>query len=490
MANFTYDLGIIGGGAAGLTIAAGAARLGVKTVLVEREARLGGDCLHHGCVPSKALIHAARLYHHLDRLPQFGLPPVNRPPVEFRQVRARIQRGVATIQEHDSDERFCRLGVRVVFGPARFTDEHTVSLGGNSTRLTAAKWVVATGSSPALPPIPGLHEAGCLTNREIFSLDRLPSALVVLGGGPIAVELAQAFQRLGSQVYLLQRSQEILSREDADLAGELHTILEGEGMRIHTGATILRVEAAAGRRRVIFRATTGREEAVEGDAILVALGRRANTTGLGLAEIGITADARGIRVDRRLRTGQHHIFAAGDVTGSHLFTHAAGYEGGIVLSNAVFRLPRKVDYRWLPRCLYTDPELAVIGPTEKELQHKGEEYRVWTEEFAANDRAVAGGEGRGRIKLLLDRKGHPLGAQILGPHAGELLAPWITAMTGKVKLATLAAAVHPYPTLAEINKRVAGAVMAEKLFSAPVKKALAFFFNTKGRACEPEDHAP
>ncbi len=487
MPNFTYDLGIIGGGAAGLTIAAGAARLGVKTVLVEREPRLGGDCLHHGCVPSKTLIHTARLYHQAGRLQAFGLPPLDRPPVDFAKVRARIQRVIATIQEHDSEQRFCRLGVKVVRGPARFTDEHTVAVAGNGQRLDAAKWVVATGSSPALPPLPGLDPAGVLTNREIFSLDRLPAGLVVIGGGPIAVELGQAFQRLGTQVHLVQRGQQILSREDPDLAAELRLHLEQEGMRIHTSTTIVRVEAAGEDKRVVFRTPDGRTATASGQAILVALGRRANVTGLGLEAIGVTADAQGVRVDRRLRTAQHHIFAAGDVLGRHQFTHAAGYEGGIVLGNAVFRLPRKADYRWLPRCLYTDPELAAIGPTEQELRARGVGYRAWEERFAANDRAVAGNAIQGRIKLLLDRKGTPMAVHILGPHAGELLAPWATALAGRVKLATMAAAVLPYPTLAEINKRVAGAVMAEKLFSAPVKKALSFFFNTKGRACEPGD---
>ncbi len=483
MSSFEYDLGVIGGGAAGLTVTAGAAQLGVKTVLVERESRLGGDCLHYGCVPSKTLIKTARLYHQLGRLPAFGLPPVAPPPVDFAAVRERIRSVIATIGQHDSEERFCRLGARVVFGPARFADDHTVEVDGR--RLTAAKWVIATGSSPAVPPIPGLDETGYLTNREIFFLDRLPEVLIVIGGGSIAVEMAQAFRRLGSTVHIIQRSDQLLSREDSDLAEEVRAALAADGVTIHTGTTLLRTYAANGRKHVVFRNASGAEETVAGTDLLVALGRSANIDGLGLDAIGVAADRRGVTVDERLRTSRKHIFAAGDVTGAHQFTHAAGYEGGIVISNAVFRLPRKADYRWLPRCTYTDPELAGIGPTEKELQAKNIAYRVWTEEFAANDRAVAEGEIRGRIKLLLDRKGRPLGVQILGPHAGDLLAPWVTVLNGKVKLATLAAAVHPYPTLAEINKRVAGDVLAEKLFSSKVKKALSFFFSTKGRACEP-----
>lgn len=482
MGRFEFDLGVIGGGAAGLTVTAGAARLGVRTLLVEREDRLGGDCLHYGCVPSKTLIKTASVYHQLARLEEFGLPPVDRPPVVFSHVRRRIRSVIDTVQQHDSVERFCKLGARVIFGKACFSDLHTVEVEGK--KYAADKWVIATGSSAAAVPVPGLDETGFLSNRELFSLDRLPESLLVIGGGPIAIEMAQAFNRLGSTVHVVQRSARILSREDDDMAELVQNVLAAEGIVFHCNTRLLRVSRKNGLKCVHFKDNTGCETTICASEILVALGRSANVTELGLKAIGVKHDRRGIKVDSRLRTSHKHIFAAGDVTGAHQFTHAAGYEGGVVISNAVFRLPRKASYRWLPWCTYCDPELAGMGMNEKAAQAAGINYRVWAEEFKDNDRALAENSGNDRIKLLLDDREHPIGIQIMGMHAGDLLAEWIAVTAGKVKLTTLAAAVHPYPTLAEINKRVAGNVLAEKIFSSRMKKALAFFFNTRGQACE------
>ena len=481
MAKMDFDLGVIGGGAAGLTAASGAAQLGSKVLLIEREPRLGGDCLHYGCVPSKTLIKTASVYHQMKDAQRFGLPPLLIPPVDFKAVRERILSVIARIQEHDSEERFCGLGVQVEFGPASFVDEHQVEV--DSKAFSADKWLIATGSSPAAPALPGLAGAGYLTNREIFYLERLPESLLVLGGGPIACELAQAFARLGSRVSLVQRSSQLLGKEDSDLADLARASLEADGVRIFTGTELLRVRPDGGRKGVAFRDSGGREVSLEAEEILAALGRRPNLEGLGLEAAGVEFTPKGIKVDQRLRSSQKHIFAAGDVTGSHQFTHAAGYEGGVVLANAVFRLPKKADYTWLPRCTYTDPELAVIGLNETAAKKAGIEYELWVEDFAANDRSLAEGREEGRIKLLLDGKENVLGVQIAGLHAGELIAEWVAALNGKVKLSTLAGAVHPYPTLAEINKRAAGGVMAPKLFSDTVKKGLKFFFHTKGRAC-------
>ena len=484
MARFDFDLGVIGGGAAGLTVTAGAARLGVKTLLIEREPSLGGDCLHYGCVPSKTLIHTAAVYHAMRHARRYGLPEINLPPVDFRMVAERIRSVIDTIQQHDSVERFCGLGAKVAFGEAQFTDEHTVHLGGKPH--TAARWVIATGSSPMMPPVEGLQATPFLTNREIFSLDQLPSSLIVLGAGPIAIEMAQAFSRLGTRVEVVQRSGQILSKEDQDLAALAMAALQAEGITFHLNSKVLRVRNLGSERELVYQDPNGKEHTLRASALLVALGRSVNVAGLGLEGIGVEFDAKGIAVDNRLRTSQQHIFAAGDVLGSHLFTHAAGYEGSVVITNAVFRLPRKVDYTWLPWCTYTEPELASIGMNEKRAQAAGLEYTVWTEEFANNDRSLAEGEERGRIKLLLDRKGKPLGVQIFGSHAGELLGAWVAAVNGKIKLATLAAAIHPYPTLGEINKRVAGKMLGEKLFSPRVNKALAFLFRYQGRACQDE----
>ena len=487
MATYDYDIGILGGGAAGLTIAAGAARAGAKALLVEKEEKLGGDCLHYGCVPSKTLIRTAQAYHLMRNAERFGLPAIVPPRPDFRAIAARIRGVIETIQRHDSEERFCSLGAKVRFGSAHFVDDHTISLEGK--HHTSKYWVIATGSSAAIPPIAGLRDTPYLTNREVFSLEKLPASLAIIGGGPIGIELAQAFARLGSRVTVVEFLPRILSADDPDMTDTLRAILEAEGIAFHLHSAVERVRNLGTEREVAFRA--GQEfKSIRAEKVLVATGRKVNLEGLGLDEIGVAFDRKGLKLDDRLRTTRPHIFGAGDVTGVHPFTHAAGYEGGVVLSNAVFRLPRKVNYTYLPWVTYTDPELASIGLNEQAARAKGIAFRVWSEAFAGNDRSLTEGERVGKIKLILDAKERPLGVQILGPHAGELLGEWVAALNGKVSLATLAAAVHPYPTLGEISKRVAGNVLAEKIFSERVKKTLRFFFNLKGRACGEETPAP
>ena len=483
MADFDFDIGVLGAGAAGLTVTAGAAQLGAKTLLIEKESNLGGDCLHFGCVPSKTLIKSARVYQQIKNASRYGLPEVRVEPVDFSKVAARIRSVIATIQQHDSVERFCGLGAQVEFGQPAFVDEHTVQL--NNKRYSAKSWVISTGSSPSTPPITGLSETPYITNKEIFSLDRLPVSMIVLGGGPIAVEMAQAFNRLGSKVSVVQRSGQILSKEDKDMADQVMATMQAEGVRFYLNASILGVREHGGRKEVTLK--VGDEQVtLSGETILVAMGRSPNIDDLGLEAAGVAFNRRGIDVDTKLRTSQKHIYGAGDVTGAFQFTHAAGYEGGIVISNAVFRLPRKVNYTYLPWCTYTSPELASIGMNEKGATAAGIGYSVWTEEFRANDRSLAEGEETGQVKMLLDEKERPLGVQILGPHAGDLLAEWVAVFNGGVKLSTLAAAVHPYPTLGEINKRVAGSFLSTKIFSDRVKKGLKFFFHLKGRACAPD----
>ncbi len=480
MAEYDYDIGIIGGGAAGLTVAAGAARLGVKVLLIEREEKLGGDCLHYGCVPSKTLIKTARVYSMMKNAEKYGLPAVSPQRVDYSEVAARIKSVIDTIQHHDSEERFCSLGAKVEFGTAEFTDEHTVRFSGKLA--TAGTWLLATGSSPSVPPIPGLSSVPYLTNMDVFSLEELPESLLVLGGGPIAVEMAQSFARLGAKVRVIQRSRQILSKEDPDMAVFVQTRMEQDGVSFDLGATPKAVRHGNGVFEIDFE-QEGQLRTVQGSQLLVAMGRAPNVSDFGLDRAGVEFDKRGVVVDQRLRTSRKHIYAAGDVLGKYLFTHAAGYEGGIVLSNAVFHLPRKVDYTWLPWCTYADPELASIGMNEKAAKAAGREYTVWEESFGSNDRALAEGAGEGKVKLLLDRKGRPLGVQTVGMHAGDLLGEWVAALNSKAGLSTLASAIHPYPTLVEINKRVAGKVLGEKLFSDKVRKTLGFLFDYKGRAC-------
>lgn len=482
MAGYDFDIGVLGGGSAGLTVAAGAARFGAKTILIEKEKALGGDCLHYGCVPSKTLIRTANVYHLMKNAGKFGLPGCGVEPVNFKEVSNRIKSVIGVIQKHDSPERFCQLGAMVEFGQPAFVDEHSVRINGKT--ISAKYWVIATGSSAATPRVEGLDSTPYITNREIFYLDSLPESMVILGGGPISSEMAQAFNRLGTKVTVIQRSGQILSKEDKDMADQVMNVMRAEGVVFHLNSTVLRTKDLGNEREVIIKTGGGETLSIRARAILVAAGRQANLAGLGLQDIGVEFDGKGLKTDDRLRTNHKHIFAAGDVTGTYQFTHAAGYEGGIVISNAILHLPRKANYALLPWCTYTDPELASIGMNERRAAEAGIKYSVWTEEFKANDRSLAEGEEVGKIKMLLDDREKPIGIQILGPHAGELLSEWVAVMNAKVKLSTLAASVHPYPTLGEINKRVAGTFLSGKIFSDRVKKGLKFFFHLKGRACE------
>jgi pyruvate/2-oxoglutarate dehydrogenase complex dihydrolipoamide dehydrogenase (E3) component len=481
MSKHDYDIGILGGGSAGLTIAAGAAQFGAKTLLIDKEDRLGGDCLHYGCVPSKTLIKTAHVFHLMKNASQFGLPRHEIKPVDFRDVSNRIKSVISTIQKHDSVERFCSLGAKVEFGNPVFRDEHTISLNGKD--VSANNWVIATGSSPAIPKLEGLEKTLFVTNRDIFYLDRLPESMVVLGAGPISTEMAQAFCRLGTKVTVIQRSGQILGKEDRDMADAVMQNLSAEGVKYYLNTSVLSVKDLGAEKEITVKFEDGKTGYLKAEIILVALGREPNLKGLGLENAGVEFDGKGLRLDSRLRTTQKHIFGAGDVTGTYQFTHAAGYEGGVVLTNAILHLPRKADYKFFPWCTYTDPELANIGMNENAAREAGLKHTVWSEEFRMNDRGLAEGEGLGRIKLILDKREKPLGVQILGLHAGELISEWVAALNGGVKLSALAGAVHPYPTLAEINKRVVGNYFSGKIFSAKVKKTLKFFFNLRGRAC-------
>jgi len=482
MPDYDYDIGVLGGGSGGLTVASGAAQFGAKTLLIEKEKALGGDCLHYGCVPSKTLIRSAHIYHMMKNARKYGLPGVDIKPVDYKDVAERIQSVIQTIQKHDSEERFCKLGVKVEFGESVFTDEHSVKVNGQT--YSAGKWVIATGSSPSIPPIEGIDQTPYITNKEIFSLDHLPKSMIVIGAGPIAIEMAQSFCRLGTEVQVVQRSGQILSKEDRDLADIVMNVMSDEGITFHMNSGLVRVKDLVSEREVVISKKDGSTESLRAEQILVALGRQVNLEGLGLEGISLDFDKKGLKVDNRMRTNHKHIYGAGDVTGAYQFTHAAGYEGGVALSNAILHLPKKADYTYMPWCTYTDPELASIGMNEKRAKEAGIEYSVWTEEFKANDRSLAEGEEVGNIKMILDGKGKPIGVQILGPQAGELLGEWIAIMNGGVKLSKLASAVHTYPTLAEINKRVVGNYFSGKIFSEKVKKTLKFFFHFKGRACE------
>lgn len=459
-----YDIIAIGGGVGGLIVTSVASQLGLSVALIEREPKLGGDCLHYGCVPSKSLIKSAKVAHLMRRGGDFGLS-AHTPSVDLGQVTGRVQKIIDTIQVHDDPDRFRGYGADVFFGEASFVDPNTVDVKGE--RLRAKRFLIATGSRPVAPPVQGLAEAGFITNEQVFKLTELPKRLAVLGGGPIGIELAQAFHRLGAEVTVFEMAPQILIREDQDAAAELRRILEAEGLTIHTDAKVEKVEAGGGVKRVSASGPGGRIE-FDADEILVAAGRAPNVESLNLEAAGVRYSKRGIDVDDRLRTSRKHIYAVGDVNGALPFTHVAEYQAGIVISNAIFRFPKKVDYRVVPWATYSDPELARVGVTEQEARDQGIDPIVMRFDFKDVDRALAESETDGFVKLI-GHKGRLIGATILGPHGGELIHELVLAMQAKAKLSDISAAIHAYPTLSQVHRRAVNTHFGKALFSDRVK---------------------
>ncbi|HAE50122.1 MAG: dihydrolipoamide dehydrogenase [Tistrella sp.] len=463
------DICVIGAGAAGLSVAAGAVQMGARVVLVER-GRMGGDCLNAGCIPSKALITRARAVAEAARWPELGL--LGAPPVaDFARVKNGIADVIADIAPHDSPERFRSLGVEVIEADARFLDRNRLMAGDRI--VTARRFVIATGSRPALPPIEGLERVVVHTNETIFSDRMQPEHLVVLGGGPVGVEMAQAHRRLGSAV-TLATSGRLLPTEDPELVAVVRDRLLAEGVVVLEQA---RAVAAAPRAtgdgvRLHLAGQGSVRQVVEGDQLLVATGRRPVTEGLDLAAAGVEVDAGGIRVDARLRTSNARIFAIGDCIGGidgaapQRFTHMAGHHAGIVIRQALFRLPARVETRAVPRVIFTDPELARVGPTEAEARAMHGDIRVLRWPFAEVDRARTEGRRDGLVKVLVGRRGRILGAGIVGEGAGELLQSWELAIREKLKIGAMAGLITAYPTRAEASKRAAGQAFTELLFGS------------------------
>lgn len=454
------DLVVIGGGVGGLVTASVAGQLGLRVTLIERGPKLGGDCLHNGCIPSKTLLRSAQVAALMRRGEAFGLPAFQ-PQVDMRSVTARIQTVIDRIQAHDDPQRFRSYGVQVLFGTARFISPREVEVKG--TRISGRRFVIATGSRPLVPPVPGLEQAGYITNEQAFALQALPQRLAVLGGGSVGIELAQAFQRLGSRVSLLESGLEILPREESDIAAELRAILTAEGLDIRVGIGLERVEVSPTGKRLSIRQGEQRI-ALEVDEILVATGRRPNIEELNLEAAGVDYDRTGIRVDARMRTSRPTIYACGDVCGPFGFTHMAEYQAGIVISNAVFRFPKKADYSIVPAVIYCDPELARVGLTAKEARERALDVEVLEFPFSEVDRALTEGESAGRMRLVVQR-GRILGATLLGVHAGELLHEIVLAMQAGVKIGRISAAIRAYPTLAQIHRRTVNTFYARQLFS-------------------------
>jgi pyruvate/2-oxoglutarate dehydrogenase complex dihydrolipoamide dehydrogenase (E3) component len=451
MERLTPDICVIGGGAAGLSVAAAAAAFGIETALVEKN-RLGGECLYTGCVPSKALFAAAKRAAELRRSDAFGVHAAD-VRVDFAKVMAHVRATIAAIAPADSPERFRGLGVRVVEGEARFKDRRTVSVGEN-LEISARHFVMATGSTPAVPPILGLHEGAYFTNETIFGLTELPGHLVVIGAGAVGVELAQAFLRLGSRVTVVDEGP-ALAQDDPECVGVLLAQLEREGVTIRTGVSVTRITHAVGHVGVTID-HDGKEEMMGGSHLLVAAGRRPVLDGLDLKAAGIRYDERGIIVNRKLKTSNSRVYAIGDAAaGQPRFTHAASYQASLVIRNALFRLPVRAEPERIPHVIFTDPELAQTGLTEAQARARGMKIRVQRWPYHDNDRAQVERQHYGHIKVISDPKGRILGATIVGPEAGELITAWTLAIAQGLTLRSFVDLVVPYPTLSEIGKRAA-----------------------------------
>jgi pyruvate/2-oxoglutarate dehydrogenase complex dihydrolipoamide dehydrogenase (E3) component len=456
-----YDLVVIGAGTAGLVTAAGAAGLGAKVALIERHL-MGGDCLNYGCVPSKALIRAARACAAVRAAGDFGVSVPAGVRVDFPKVMERLRRLRAEISSADSAARFKDLGVDVFIGDARFSRPDSVTVG--ESRLSFKKAVIATGARAAAPDVPGLAEAGYLTNETVFGLTTLPPRLTVIGGGPIGCELAQAFARFGSKVTILQSARQILDREDADAAELAAESMRRDGVEIVIGAKVLRVTAAGAAKRVVCEAG-GRSLEVDGEAILVAAGRAPNVAGMNLEGAGVEFDARaGVKVDDHLRTTNRRVFAAGDVCLGAKFTHAADFSARIVIQNALFFGRKCFSDLVIPWCTYTDPEVAHIGLYEKDAIARGLKVKTFVQSLAEVDRAVLDGEHSGFVRMLVEEGGSRiLGVTIVASHAGEMIGEISLAMSTGTGLDRIASVIHPYPTQAEAIRKLGDAYNRTRL---------------------------
>ncbi len=471
-----FDLVVIGAGAAGLSVTAVAAQLGVTVALIERN-HMGGDCLNFGCVPSKALLAAAHHAAAIRAAPRYGVT-AGEPRVDFARALDHVHHAIAEIAPNDSEERFAGLGATVIRGEARFTGADTVAV--NGTTLKARRVVIAAGARAAVPPIPGLDTVPYLTNETLWQNRTCPRHLVVIGGGPIGLEMAFAHRRLGAEVTVLEVAA-MLGRDDPELAEGALLALKEEGIALRDGVRIVRIEGGEGVIAVVLDVGDGREERIEGSHLLVAAGRRPNLDTLDLDKAGIEATRLGVKVDRGLRSvSNRRAYAIGDIAdvdgiGPRQFTHVGSYHAGIVIRSALFRLPAKVDYAALPRVTYLDPELAQVGLTEAEARAAGyRDLAILRWPLAENDRAIAEGSTRGLVKVVATPKGKILGAGILAPHAGEMIGMWGLAISTGARLSTVAGMIAPYPTLSEAGKRAAGQAFVPRLFAPMTKRIVAF----------------
>ena len=462
------DICVVGAGSAGLTVAAGASQLGAPTILVEGGA-MGGDCLNFGCVPSKALLAAAHAARAVADAAAFGVA-AGPARVDFARVHDHVRAVIAGIAPVDAEERYAGLGVRVIRAHGRFVAPDLLEAGGQ--RIRARRFVLATGSTPLVPPIPGLDRVPYLTNETIFDLVERPDHLVVIGGGPIGCELAQAHRLLGARVSIVEAAS-LLPKDDPELVDIVRRQLLDDGVTLEEGARVTAVEPGPAGVAVRFE-RDGVAGRVDGSALLVAAGRRARTADLGLEAAGIAYGPRGIEVDAGLRTTNRRVYAIGDAVGAYPFTHVAGYHAGLVIRSALFRLPARVDARAIPWVTYTAPELAHVGLAEVAARRRAGEIRILRWPFAENDRARTERTTRGMIKVVTGRRGRILGASIVGPQAGELIQPWVLAIQQGLGIGAMARLIVPYPTLGEVGKRAAGSYFLPGLFGERSRRLVRF----------------
>lgn len=462
------DICVIGGGSGGLTVAAIAAHFGVPVVLVEK-GRMGGDCLNYGCVPSKALIASAKRAHDLAHGAAFGIADVV-PRIDFPKVMEHVHSVIATIAPHDSVERFTGMGVQVIEAEARFLNEKCVLAG--EYEIRARRFVIAAGSSPTIPPIPGIENIPFLTNETIFDLAERPEDLVILGGGPVGLELAQAYRRLGSRVTVIEAAS-ALGNEDPELAAPVLQRMRAEGVVIHEHSTAARIEKSENKGLRVHIGPAGAETIIEGSHLLVAAGRSPNVEGLGLDKARIEFDAKGIKVDHRLRTTNRHVYAIGDVAGGQ-FTHVANYHAGLAAKSILFRMRVRQRPELIPRVTYTDPEIAAVGLSEAQARETNGQIRVLRWPFSEIDRAQADHRTDGFLKLITCRRGRILGVFIVGSNAGELIGFWSLALSKNMSVRDIMGYIAPYPTMGEVGKRAAITYFMEKAREPFVRGILRF----------------
>ena len=465
-----YNLVVIGAGSGGLVVAAGAAGLGARVALIEKH-KMGGDCLNYGCVPSKAFIKVGKTAHTVRTAARFAVHTgeVELPPQNLKAAMDYVRGVQAHIAPNDSVERFTGLGVAVKLGGGKLRSAHEVEIEGTGEVIWGRHIVISTGSRAFIPPVPGLAEAGYLTNETVFDATELPRRLLVIGGGPIGIEIGQTFRRLGSEVTVVHHHAHIVSKEDPDVAEVLASQLRKEGITLHTEIKVAGVERKEGEKLVTLTTKTG-TETIAVDEILVAAGRRPNLEGLGLDEVGVKYDRRGITIDETCRTNRRSIWAIGDVAGPYQFTHWAGYQARVVIRNTLFPLTAKCDYANTPWVTFTDPEIGRVGLSEDEARQKGIAYDVYRVAFDRVDRAVCDGERDGFAKVLAAKgTGRILGAVIVHPHGGELIAELALAKKHGLTLDKLSGTIHTYPTLSEVNRALGDAYMRTKL--KPTMKA-------------------